>query len=87
MFGDLVEIAGQHLDRLVDLGARVLVERGDARRGALLQLVEQFDRQPGEVVDEIERVLDLVRDAGGQLAQRRHLLCLDQIGLRRLQIA
>jgi hypothetical protein len=25
--------------------------------------------QPGEVVDEIERVLDLVRDPGGQLTQ------------------
>ena len=41
----------------------------------------------GEIVDEVERVLDLVRDAGGQLAERGHLLGLDQLGLRRLQIA
>ena len=57
------------------------------RRGGLLQLVEQFDREPGEVVDEVERVLDLVGDAGGQLAERGHLLGLDQTGLRRLQVA
>ena len=57
------------------------------RRGGLLQLVQQLDRQPGEVVDEVERVLDLVGDAGGQLAERRHLLGLDQTGLRRLQFA
>ena len=30
VLGDLFEVAGQHLDRLVDLGALVLVERGDA---------------------------------------------------------
>ena len=41
----------------------------------------------GEVVDEVERVLDLVRDAGGELAQRGHLLGLDQIGLGGLQFA
>ena len=35
VLGDLVEIAGQHLDRLVDLHTRVLVERGDGRRGHL----------------------------------------------------
>ena len=85
VLGDLLEVAGQHLDRLVDFGALVLVERRDGRRGGLLQLVEQFDRQAGEVVDEIERVLDLVGDAGGQLAERGHLLGLDQVGLRRLR--
>ena len=68
----------------VDIGALVLVERGDRRRRGLLQLVEQLDREAGEVVDEVERVLDLVRDAGGQLAERGHLLGLDQIGLGRL---
>ena len=38
VLGDLFEIAGQHLDRLVDLGARVFVEGREGRRGDLLQL-------------------------------------------------
>ena len=54
-------------------------------RGGLLQLVQQLDRQAGEVVDEVQRVLDLVGDAGGELAERGHLLGLDQVGLGRLQ--
>jgi hypothetical protein len=52
----------------------------------LLQLVEQFDREAGKVVDEVERVLDLVGDAGGQLAERGHLLRLDQPVLGAAQI-
>ena len=87
VLGDLVEVAGQHLDRLVDLGA-LCPRRASAmrRRGGLLQLVEQLDRQAGEVVDEVQRVLDLVRDAGGELAERGHLLGLDQVGLGRLEL-
>jgi hypothetical protein len=69
VLGDLFEIAGQHVDRLVDFGASVFVECGDAGIGGFLQLVQQFDREAGKVVDEVERVLDLVRDAGCQLAE------------------
>src|SRR5215469_15207390 len=43
------------------------------------------DRQAGEVVDEVERVFDLMGDAGGQLSERRHLLCMQQARLCRLQ--
>ena len=56
VLGDLFEIAGQHLDDLVDIGALVVVERGQGGCGGLLQLLEQFDREAGEVVDEVERV-------------------------------
>src|SRR5258707_5183437 len=35
------------------------------------QLVQQFDRETGEVVDEIQRVLDLMGNAGGELAPGR----------------
>jgi hypothetical protein len=38
------------------------------------------------VIDEVERVLDLVRDAGGQLPERGHFLGLDQARLRSLQV-
>ena len=52
----------------------------------LPQFVDQFDRDGREIVDEIERVLDLVRDAGGQLAERGELLRLDEAVLRGAQI-
>jgi len=39
VLGDLFEIAGQHVDRLVDFGAGVFVECGDAGISGLLQLV------------------------------------------------
>ena len=68
-----------------ELGALVLVRLGQQGVDRLLQLVEQLDREAGEVVDEVQRVLDLVRDAGGELAERGHLLGLDQVGLGGLQ--
>ena len=81
---DLFEIALQHLRQLVDLFARLVVERG--RLEHVVQFVDQFGRQRREIVDEIERVLDLVRDAGGELAERGELLGLDQAILRGAQI-
>ena len=86
MLGDFFEVAGQHVDRLVDLGARVVVEGLQGRGRDLLQFLQQLDRQCGKIVDEVERVLDLVRDAGGQLAERRHFLRLHQAGLRCFQV-
>ena len=52
----------------------------------LPQFVDEFDRNGREIVDEIERVLDLVRDAGGQLTERGQLLGLDQAILRGPQV-
>ena len=52
----------------------------------VIQLVGQFRRQRREIIDEIERVLDLVRDAGGELTERGEFFGLDQAILRRLQI-
>ena len=69
VLADLFEIAGQHADDLVDLGAGVVPERVDGGCGRLLQLAEKLDRKVGEIIHEIERVFDLVRDPGGQLAQ------------------
>ena len=39
-----------------------------------------------EIIDEIERVLDLVRDAGGELTKRGEFLRLDQAILRGAQV-
>ncbi len=87
VLGDLFEIAGQHRDDFVDVGALVFGQPGDRRARSLLQFFQQFDRKPGKVVDEVERVLDLVGDAGGQLAERGHLLRLDQPVLSAVQIS
>jgi hypothetical protein len=87
VLGDLLQVASQHHRNLLDLCALLFGQCGEARRGGFLQLAQQINRQSGEVVDEVERVLDLVRDAGGELAERRHLLRLDQVGLRGPQFA
>jgi len=87
VFGDPFEVACQHPDCLDNLGPFSGVQRANHLRRCFLQFVQQLDRQTGEIVDEIERVLDLVRDAGGQLPERSHLLCMDQTCLRRLQLA
>ena len=69
VLGDLFQIAGQHPDRLIDLGALVVVERGNRWSSGLLQFAEQLDREVSEIIDEVERVLDLVCDPRRQLAQ------------------
>jgi hypothetical protein len=76
VLGDLFEIAGQHPDDFVDIGALVFGQPGNRRCRGPFQLVQQLDREAGKVVDEVERVFDLVGDAGGQLAERGHLLRL-----------
>ena len=51
----------------------------------VVQFVGQFRRERREIIDEIQRVLDLVRDAGGELAERGELLGLHQPVLRGAQ--
>ena len=53
----------------------------------LPQFIDELDRDGREIVDEIERVLDLVGDAGGQLAERSEFLGLDQAVLRGAQFS
>ena len=64
---------------------RVLSSTASVLHG-VLQLVDQLAGDGREIVDEIERVLDLVRDAGGELAERGELLRLHQAVLRGAQI-
>src|SRR5690606_39015063 len=54
---------------------------GSIGRQDLLQLSEEFLVQFRKVVDKIERVLDLVGDAGGELPEGGHFFGLDQLGL------
>ena len=43
--GDLFQIAGQHPDNLVDVGAFIVVECGQSGCDGLLEFVQQFDRE------------------------------------------
>ena len=60
----LLQIACQQVHQLRRL---LLVLRRRAK--PVLQLVDQLDGQGREVVDEVQRVLDLVGNARGQLAE------------------
>ena len=87
MLDDFLQISSQHADCLDNLGTFAGIQGADRLRRCVLQLLQQFDREAREVVDEIERVFDLVRDTGGHLPKRRHLLRMDQARLRDLQLA
>ena len=86
MLGDLLQIALQRCGQFVDLGAQLVGHGEFAGRHCVVQFAQQIHGQVGEIVDEVERVLDLVRDAGGELAERCHLLRLHQPVLRAAQI-
>jgi hypothetical protein len=73
---DLFEIGPDRRDELADFRARMRVE--PALPEQLAQLVQQLARQVGKIVHEIERVLDLVSNPRGELAERGEFLRLDQ---------
>src|SRR5262249_6742247 len=81
---DLVKIAPQRLHQLGNLATPLCVE-GYVPKG-FLQLADQLGRDPREIVDEIERVLDFVGDTRGELTERGQLLCLYQAVLSGAQI-
>ena len=80
----LVEIALQHIRDFTDFRAQLGVELRAAQR--LPQFVDQLNRDGREIIDKIERVLDFVGDAGGELAERREFFCLHQAVLRGAQV-
>src|SRR5687768_18576452 len=84
VLNDLVEIAAQHVRELVDFRTEVIVEGSAVER--LAQLVDQLAGKGGEIVDEIERVLDLMRDARRQLAEGGELFGLHKAVLRRSEL-
>ena len=67
------------------ISLRLFSSEGHILEG-FLQLIDQFGRDAGEIVDEIERVLDLVRDTGGELTKRGELLRLHQAVLCGAQV-
>src|SRR5262245_59592232 len=73
---NLVALARQRSRNLADLHSQLAIEVGTSKR--LPQFINQFDRDAGKIVDEIERVLDLVRDTGGKLTKGSELLRLDE---------
>ena len=81
----LPRFAAQRRYQVLDLILVILFERGNRRLDFFLEFAEQLAGDFGEVVDEVERVLDLVGDAGGELAERGHLLGSDQVLLYRLE--
>ena len=78
----LLEISQDLSEVVADLGHR-LIGAGVEFVG---EFVGEFDRELGEVVDEVERVLDLVGDARRQLPQRGHLFGMDEQGLGVMQL-
>ena len=65
------------LQQVLSLAARFLVQCRYLILQNIGQLSHQLVRQLGEVVDEVQWVLDLVCDKGGELAEVGHLLRLD----------
>lgn len=76
MLDDLVEIALQHLRKLVYVGADLVIEFRISEQ--LVELADQFGGQRRKIVDKIEWILDLVCDAGSELAEGCKLLGLHQ---------
>ena len=64
---DFLQISGQHANCLDKPGTLAGIEGTERTRG-ILELVQQFDREAGKVVDEIEGIFDLVRDACSYLS-------------------
>ena len=80
-----LEVAFKHMGQFVELFPGLAIDCCGLKN--IVHLLDQLGRQRREIIDEIKRVLDLMGDAGGELSQRRHLLGLDQVRLRRLQVA
>ena len=62
MLNNLVEIVAQSVSQFGYFGERISIDLHFAESS--LQFVDQFGRDTREIVDEIEWVLDLVRDPG-----------------------
>ena len=78
----LLEISQDLSEVVADLGHRLI----GAGVEFFVEFVGEFDRELGEVVDEVKEVFDLMRDTRRELAEGGHLLLLDELRLRRLEV-
>lgn len=69
MLGGRFQVTCQCHDDVVHFVPPILVQRGLGRFDRILQFVQQFNGDFREVIDEVQRVLDFMCDAGGELAQ------------------
>src|SRR5262249_57258242 len=65
MLDDLRKVIREGVDDFIDLSLRLRAKRGYCRIHRIPQLLEQLARQARKIVDEVQRVLDLVGDTGG----------------------
>ena len=71
VLGDLFQVAlVSGADDVITSARTVSVTQRRWGRAASRNSLDQFDGQRGEIVDEVQRVLDLVRDAGGSSRAR-----------------
>jgi hypothetical protein len=63
VLNNLVEIALQRIGNLADLSTQLAIEVRTAKR--LPQFVNEFNRDGREIIDEVERVFDLMRNTSG----------------------
>src|ERR1700720_3051806 len=74
MLHDLVEIALQHIRDLINFRTPFAVEANAIEH--LTQFVNKLNTDTREVVDEIERILNLVGNSGSELTERSKLFRL-----------
>ena len=85
MLHHLAEIVLQDGGQLVDIPS--LVSGQISRFEQIVELVGQLRRERREIVDEVERILDFMCDARGQLTKRGKLFRLDKTVLRDLEFS
>ncbi len=83
---DQRRIPGEVGKGLFDLRERLADRPLGRLRQRLADLADEVAVEGREVGHEVERVLDLVRDAGGELAECRQLLVADELVLGRAEV-
>ncbi len=72
--GNRLKVGLEGLQQIVDVVSCLLIESFRNRIQDLAELFQQLHGCFREVVHEVERIFDFVRDTGGQLAKRCHFL-------------